>query len=128
MQWAGGCVQRIWTIYKRFPNKIGLLNSNKKYLKKSEQFVLSEQMHAHNIGRCNIGVRFKTLDIVRLCPKITRLYHTWFISVKKAKYILLYYTNLVRNIHTVISLIVISILRASDLNKDCIIFEIWRVL
>ena len=47
-------------------------------------------MHVQNIGECNICVCFKTLDIVKLwlCPKITHLYHTWFISAKKVKYIL----------------------------------------
>ena len=48
-----------------------------------------EKMHVQNIGECNICDRFKTLDIVKLWlyPKITHLYHTWFVSVKKAKYI-----------------------------------------
>lgn len=57
-----------------FPKQNRFIEFQQKVFKNSEQFVLREQMHAHNIGGCNVGVRFKTQVIVRLCPKITRLY------------------------------------------------------
>lgn len=81
-----GGLQQICTICKCLHKQHRFIEFQQNVFKRSEQFVLRQQMHAYNMGGGGgRGVKF----VYVLKPKTTRLYHTWFMSVKKAKYILL---------------------------------------